>query len=404
MVGKQSDLESIKHILTLRYDPIKSSSLPKLNWRNFTPNINVSSDHIEQLIIKSIKKNIKNSYKTKLCVSLHSGIDSSLILALLRKALPDTKIQAISIKFAGSDDESERAAKFAKKFDNVSHKVVYLENYLQELPRAISITKSPFWDLHWYHVAKTSSQFSKTLVSGDGGDELFGGYTFRYNKFRKLVRKKSTPLAKVKAYLQCHERDWVPDQNKLFGRKIHFTWESVYKTLFPYFDNRLLSLSQVFLADYNGKLLYNWEPNNTKLGKHFGLKTVTPLLSKEIIAFATHLNTELKYDEKNNIGKLILRKLLEQYNYDVTHNVKQGFSVNTKNLWKSYGKEICYRYLLDGRIISRGLINKKWIVTHIDDRDIDIRYINKFLGLLAVEIWYRLFVTKEMKPEHQLIL
>ena len=39
-----------------------------------------------------------------------------------------------------------------------------------------------------------------------------------------------------------------------------------------------------------------------------------------------------------------------------------------------------------------------------DKDNLDIRYINKFLGLLAFEIWYRLFITKEIKSDEKLII
>ena len=56
-----------------------------------------------------------------------------------------------------------------------------------------------------------------------------------------------------------------------------------------------------------------------------------------MISYATHLETNLKYDEKNNVGKLPLRRLLENYiDYDMLTQTKQGFSVNTLNLWKSF--------------------------------------------------------------------
>ena len=99
---------------------------------------------------------------------------------------------------------------------------------------------------------------SKYLASGDGGDELFGGYTFRYKKFLSLIDTNSTPVEKIKAYLSCHERDHVTDQEEVFGKKARFSWECIYKTLIPYFDNTLSPIQQVFLADYNGKLLYNF--------------------------------------------------------------------------------------------------------------------------------------------------
>ena len=72
------------------------------------------------------------------------------------------------------------------------------------------------------------------------------------------------------------------------------------------------------------------------------------------------------------------------------------------NLWKSYGYDLCDCYLSDARIVQSKWINKDWIEKHFDKNNIDIRYVNKFLGLLALEIWYRLFITKEMKTTTKL--
>ncbi len=45
---------------------------------------------------------------------------------------------------------------------------------------------------------------------------------FRYSKFLSLIQPNSTPLEKIQAYLSCHERDWVPNQEKIFNKKIIF--------------------------------------------------------------------------------------------------------------------------------------------------------------------------------------
>ena len=55
-----------------------------------------------------------------------------------------------------------------------------------------------------------------------------------------------------------------------------------------------------------------------------------------------------------------------------------------------------------GRIIEDGWINNEWIKQHINNPDLDVKYINKFLGLLAFEIWYRLFITNEISSEDTL--
>ena len=283
--------------------------------------------------------------------------------------------------------------------------MTYVENFFENLPQQISIVNAPFWDLHWFHVAKKSQTISKNFISGDGGDELFGGYTFRYEKYLSEASKTKTPDEKIKIYLSCHERDWVPDQEEIFGKKIKFSWNEIYDLLRSKFNNNLSLIDQVYLADFNGKLLFNMIPLYEKFHTNFGLKYFAPLLSDDVISFSSKLPSSLKYDHNEKIGKILLRQLLKKYKIDdLILKHKQGFSVNTENLWKNYGQDLCKHFFDKSRIVTDGWINSDWISKYINNRDLEIRYINKFFGLLAFEIWYRLFVTKDMHKDEKLII
>ncbi len=388
---------SIVNILTLRYDPSINPNLPKKTWKDFEPIEELPNPiSIENSICNEIEKKLEPTNGQEISIALSGGVDSTLMLYLLRKTKPDVKINALSIKFANSIDETSAASKIAEKY-NADHHVIHLENYLSELPKAISIIKLPFWDLHWYYVVKKSQTMSKTLVSGDGGDELFAGYTFRYKKFLSLTSENSSPHEKVKAYLECHERDRVPDQENIFNQKCQFSWNSIHDTLLSFFDNNLPRLEQVYLADYNGKLLYNFNPINSRITDYFKINQLAPLLNNELLTTATHIPTKYKYDIDNEIGKLPLRTILEKNNIaSLVTKEKLGFNVNTLNLWKSYGHDLCKEFLDDSRVVRDGWINNDWIKKHIDNSDLGVKYVNKFLGILAFEIWYRLFITKEM--------
>lgn len=392
---------SIQNLLTLRYDFEQKSPLTELNWNDFSPQQPISENVVISLLEKSINNSIIDESKT-IAIALSGGIDSTLVLSLLKKTHPNLHIHGYSIKFSNSVDETIQAGKIAEHF-GIEHSIIELENYLEELPKIISITKLPFWDLHWYYVAKTAKKSSEFLASGDGGDELFGGYTFRYQKYLSLVDSNSNIDEKIKFYLQCHERDRVPDQEKLFGKKIPFSWTKINKKLSYYFDNSLDLIDQVFLADYNGKLLYNFSIVNGTINKEFNLHPITPLLSQEIIQIASHIPNSLKYDFKTNLGKLPLRKILDQLNTShLVSDQKLGFSVNTINLWKNYGQKICKLFLSDSQVVKEGWINDDWINIHIDKENLDVKYVNKFLGILALEIWYRIFISKEMNPDEKL--
>ena len=397
-------VDSLPFILTLRYNPYLKSTQPKLTWRNFTektfsqkPEIFLEN-YIEAFFINKLKN------KKTISISLSGGIDSTLLAGLLNKALPNKKVESISVKFEDSFDETKYAKLISNKL-NFNHNVIYIDHFFENLPLAISIVKQPFWDLHWFHLAKEAKSLSNVLISGDGGDELFAGYTFRYKKFLSQISNNSTVDEKINAYLKCHERDWVPDQLDIFNLKKNFSWKKIHQILKPYFDNSLSPLSQVLLADYNGKLLFNMIPNYEKIHNFFNISYIAPFLSKDIVETATKLSDSKKYNVNTNQGKIVLKNILKKLDLNtVVLNRKQGFSVDTKNLWKSSGKKLCKLYLTESNVVKENLINANWINKYIDSSNLDYRYINKFFGILALEIWYRIFITKEMKSNEKLIL
>ena len=364
----------------------------------------------ESTIEHDIRDTIRNEVGEdldKIGISLSSGIDSTLVLALLRKEFPSIKIESLSIKFSQSTDETDASKKISEKFDT-NHHVLELDNFLEELPQAINIVKQPFWDLHWYYLVKKMKELTPVFLSGDGGDELFGGYTFRYRKFLEQIKSyddKSTVEEKIILYLNCHERDWVPDQELIFGDKCKFNWEEIYNVLRPHFNNSLSNLNQVLLADYNGKLLHNMQPLYSLIHKHFGVTNITPIQNNETIKLSCKLTASKKYIFSTNTGKIPLVNLIEKYQLtNLISKKKQGFSVNTVNMWNSYAQKIFLNYFDKSRLIEDKILNSDWIQKYSIKSNLDVRYINKLLGILALEIWYRLFITKDLNPNEKLTI
>ena len=74
--------------------------------------------------------------------------------------------------------------------------------------------------------------------------------------------------------------------------------------------------------------------------------------------------------------------------------------------WESNGKEIFQKFLFDNSayVYKNGLIDFEWIkkTFHIVNDDGDIRYLNRLISILALEIWYRVQITKEIRPYDKL--
>ena len=324
------------------------------------------------------------------------------MLALLRDEYPGLNIKCISVSF---DEVSE--ATYAKKIaesKNTDFYNVAVDNPLKDLPFLISIVKEPRWNLYQYYFIEKSKKYSDILFTGDGGDELFGGYTFRYTKFLKLFDEGDDWKQRTIHYLECHERDWVPDQEKIFGKNIKFDWSSIYSLLRTYFDNDLDPLDQVFLADYNGKLIYDFVPTNYKFFNYLGVTGISPILDNKIIDMSLRIPPLVKFNKESNMGKIPLREILSGLDSKNVSDTKIGFGMDLKKLWTSSAKEIVISTLSNASVFRDKIISSDFYdrsIRRIEETG-DLRYISKMLQLLSLEIWYKMFITFELSPKSSL--
>ena len=397
------DKKQIRNILSMRYNPLDSTTFPYALKTDFKNSISDETGKITEKILKqSIIRKIPDDGKT-ITISLSSGIDSSLLLGLLRKTFPQRKIVAICGVFQNGYDESKRAELIAQKFDS-DFITVNMDSAFVNMPELINITKKPRWNSFHHIIAKEAKRHGKYYVTGDAADEIFGGYTFRYGKFLNMLPKYHTWENRVKFYLECHNRDWVPDQGKIFGTAIKFNWKTIYDYVKKYFNNSLSPIQQVMLADFNGKLLFDFIPTAKSICKYYKLTGAPIFLDDQLIKFGLQLPLEQKYSYENNLGKIPLRKIAKRLK--IKHiEEKRGFSPSLLYDWQENGRDIYKKFMnKDSYLVKQKIIDLQWIskAFNIVENDGDIRYLNRLISIFAVEIWCKMFVTNEIKGKIQL--
>jgi asparagine synthase (glutamine-hydrolysing) len=110
---------------------------------------------------------------------LSGGIDSACVLAATRKELSGT-IRTFSVTFGDRKyDESPYARLLAERFETEHHEFRVTPNVMEMLPEMAALFDEPFADesaIPTYYLAKLTREHVKVALSGDGGDEAFGGY------------------------------------------------------------------------------------------------------------------------------------------------------------------------------------------------------------------------------------
>jgi asparagine synthase (glutamine-hydrolysing) len=202
----------------------------------------------DEVLADELRERLRDSVRAHLVsdvpvgVLLSGGIDSSALTALAA-AESGYRVSTFSIGFEESSfDELGQARLVAERYDTDHHELILRPDAVDLLPRLVEAFDEPFGDssaLPTYLVSQLASGTVKVVLSGEGGDELFGGYyTYVADRLAPRVGR-AAPLLRplVELLPSSSERVSFDYKAKRFVRganlppvERHHAWKEIFST------------------------------------------------------------------------------------------------------------------------------------------------------------------------------
>lgn len=314
---------------------------------------------------------------------LSGGMDSGSITALAAKNFPYLKTFTCGFDLSSASgielsfDERVKAEAMSYHFKTEHYEMVLKAGDMERaLPKLAWHMEEPRVGQSYpnFYTAQLASKFVKVVLSGAGGDELFGGYPWRY--YRAVGNDN------FEHYIDKYYLYWqrLLDKNtikrvfsKIWGDVDHVSTRDIFKNVFrhhkddletpeDYINHSLYFEAKTFL---HGLLVVE-----DKLSMAHGLETRVPFLDNDLVDFAMRCPVRLKLNnldevvrinendlgkkrgkffQKTSDGKQILRDVMKRYiPKSVTQDVKQGFSAPDASWFKGDSIDFVRRTLMDG--------------------------------------------------------
>lgn len=398
-------IDENRHVQEIRFWDLEKIVIEKKQQRNEFQSDADTIQQLTSLLEDAVKRRMIAD--VPLGAFLSGGIDSSTVVALMQaQSMQPVKTFSIGFNEAGFN-EATYAASVAKHL-NTEHHELYVESQQAQnvIPDVPSWYDEPFADVSQiptFLVSRLARQQVKVALSGDGGDELFAGYS-RYLFGQSIWQKLGIFPGWARQMLGRGLRH-VPVQY----------WEGVAKTIPKrfrpaQFSHKISKLAEVLSVDsaaefykslvsqwgdptslvLQGKepILYPWLHSQTAVNLNFvehmqfmdtatylpddilvkvdrasmavGLEARVPLLDHRLVEFAWSLPIEMKI--RHGKGKWLLRQVLNRYvPNQLIERPKMGFGVPIDQWLRGSLKEWAAHLLDEKRIETEGILNGKWI-------------------------------------------
>lgn len=420
-------------ILTFSIDEIKLSE--KKYWSSIPKkydNLNTSDDNdiinkLDSLIFQTIKKSSLTD--KKLGCFLSGGVDSSLITSVYSSFQNEnTKTFTAKIDIQGKQkiyDESLSAKKIAN-YLGTDHYEIHIneEQLFSAVDDLEDIFSEPFGDssaIPTYLISKEIKKNADVAFSGDGGDEIFGGY-YRYNQGYNIW-KRSSDNSLIKYLLNFYSNkinttfnlesfysDFDTKINKLKSIvNLRNVDEYYFKLLSSdynqtFIDDKLSQESQKKIQDImklnisdQKKIILldlNFYMQNDILNKidrtsmFCSLEIRSPFLNHKIYDFVNSIKDSIFFKNKN--GKYLLKKILSKYlPIKLFHKPKHGFEVPVRE-WLLGSKKTQYKEIIfENNNEMNNIFDKKKIELYWKKFEEGNDFSKFFWNVLVFKKWIR---------------
>ena len=324
---------------------------------------------------------------------LSGGVDSSLVTHYMAQN-SSSQLNTYSVSFnQDSFDETRYALEVSRKYDTKHHVIKGPTMDAETLTEAISSLDQPLADpafpMTWY-LSKTTKEHVTVALSGDGGDELFGGYS----KFNQLASMRPKNLVKD-SLVRLYKSGLLPG---MFCGHIltEEDWILYKKVACGYFPGNRKDISRILndkaCQEINRKPLEKWSflvqryggfncrkalmkadiwtylsenclMKTDRASMSCGLEVRVPFLGNRVLDFALTTPEEIHFS--GNSGKQLLKSLAKLHLPEsVWNRRKHGFSVPLEsflgNNWKSLTDELFYNCNEYFPLINAKSIQKLW--------------------------------------------
>lgn len=291
---------------------------------------------------------------------LSSGLDSTTIMAIAAETKPD--LTAFSFDFEDAASEADIAERSAKRYGlNFQRLRIGEFDPVEILHRTISIYDEPFADsssIPTYLISKEASAHTKVALTGDGGDELLGGYDscyralLRFDEVKLWRDHRDLAYLAAKVFAKLHLRSAARGLSDLgdampFFRGCSERWQGLAAMRSACSFHKLETMLEPATWRANGghpapgferrnpmedALLYDTETylagqilvKTDRASMASGLELRAPFLDADFAEFALSLPADLKISRASS--KIVLRHAFEKsWSEEVSNNYKRGF-------------------------------------------------------------------------------
>ena len=362
---------------------------------------------------------------------LSGGVDSSIITSIMAKIRSGTNINTFSLVSDNKKfDESDRSLSVAKHLNTNHHPLkINIEDSKSIIGDIILNYDEPFADssaIPTYFVSKLTSEFVKVTLTGDGGDETFGGYNRylmpifakRYKKiipshihkgivkpFFNLLRQKNDDrggLFKIQKFINgignsdyedivnIMSLGFTNEYKEILLNKNNF--ENINNTFLSKiynFSDRLNTLDKSRYMDMKISLEGDMLTKVDRASMFASIECRAPLLDHRLIEFSYKLPSE--YLIKNNETKFILKDTFkEMLPKGLFNKPKSGFGVPVGDWLRSDFKNELINLTNREYLIHQNIFNEKYIKQIVDEHLNSYRdHTFKLWTIYCFQKWYK---------------